>query len=137
MFNLVETSSDPNNYMLQKLSYFNLMFAIAYVLIFFRESNLNFTMGVLMIVIFNWLALRSHQRDNYRWSLWHYLTGLWTMYYIAFLLYGAFNVLGLAIEYQFASKDTITFLVLTFILSASVLFQASVYFLSNLKAVRT
>ena len=121
--------------MLQKLSYFNLMFAIAYILIFFRENNLNFTMGILMIVIFNWLALRSNQINNYRWSIWHYVTGLWSMYYVAFLLYGAFNVFGLAIEYQFASNDTITFLVLSFTLSALVLSQAFIYFLSNLKEI--
>lgn len=123
--------------MLQKISYFNLMFAIAYILIYFRENTLNFTMGILMIVIFNWMALRSNQISNYKWAIWHYLSGLWSLYYTAFLLYGTFNVLRSSIEYQFASKDTIIFLLLSFILSSFVILQAIMYFLSNLKAIRT
>ena len=120
--------------MLQKTSYFNLMFAIAYILIYFRENTLNFTMGILMVVIFNWLALRSYQINNYKWSLWHYITGMWTLYYIVFLLYGVVNVLSSAIQYQFASNDTITFIILSFVLSIVVLLQLLIYFLSNLKA---
>lgn len=119
--------------MLQKISYFNLMFAIAYILIYFRENSLNFTMGILMIVIFNWLALRSDQINNYKWSIWHYLSGLWSLYYIVFLLYGSINILCLSIEYQFASTDTITFLVLSVTLSILVLCQALIYFLVNFK----
>ncbi len=122
--------------MLQKISYFNLMFAIAYVLIFFRENTLNFTFGILMIVIFNWLALRSYQISNYKWSFWHYITGLWSTYYILFLLYGAVNVLQSSIAYQFASNDTITFIVSSFILSIFVLLQAIIYFLANLRQIR-
>ncbi len=122
--------------MLQKISYFNLMLSIAYILIFFRDNTVNFTMGILMIVIFNWLALRSYQINDYKWSFWHYLAGLWSIYYILFLLYGTVNVLISSIEYQFASNDTITFIVLSFMLSIFVLFQALIYFLSNLKDIR-
>ena len=121
--------------MLQKISSFNIMFAIAYLLIYFRENTLNFTMGILMIVIFNWLALRSRQINNYKWSIWHYLSGLWSLYYILFLLYGAINVLRLSIEYQFASTDTILFLILSFILSILIICQVLIYFLINLKRV--
>lgn len=123
--------------MLQKISYFNLMFAIVYVLVYFRDSSLNFTLGIVMIVLLNWLALRSNQLNNYKWSIWHYLSALWSLYYIGFLLYGVVNVLCSSIEYQFASKDTIIFLLLSFILSSFVILQAIMYFLSNLKAIRT
>lgn len=93
-------------------------------------------MGILMIVILNWLALRSHQLDNYKWSAVHYVTGGWSIYYIVLLLYGAFNVLLSSIEFQFASLDTLIFLFMSFTLSIFVLWQAVIYFLINLKELR-
>lgn len=123
--------------MLQKISYFNLMFAIIYVLVYFRDTSINFTMGIVMIVVFNWLALRSYQIDNYKWSLWHYVAGLWSLYYIGFLLYGTVNVLKTVLEYQFASRDTLTFLILSAILSINVIVQSITYFLKNLQKTNT
>ncbi len=122
--------------MLQRISYFNLMYAIAYALIYFREFTLNFTMGILMIVIFNWLALRSYQIENYKWSVWHYIIGACSLYYIGFLLYGTYHVIHTSIEYQFVSNDTIMFIVLCFTLSCCVLIQFLKYFLMNLGEIR-
>lgn len=86
-----------------------------------------------MIVVFNWLALRSYQVDDYKWSLWHYVAGLWSLYYIGVLLYGTLNVLQTVLEYRFASRDTLTFLILSTVLSIAVVFQSIFYFLKNLK----
>ncbi len=122
--------------MLQRISYFNLMYAITYALIYFREFTLNFTMGILMIVIFNWLALRSNQIDNYKWSVWHYMICCWNLYYIGFLLYGTYNVLHTSIEYQFVSNDVVIFIVLSFALSCGVLFQILKYFLINISELK-
>jgi uncharacterized membrane protein YdcZ (DUF606 family) len=121
--------------MLQKISYFNLIFAIIYVVVFFRDSSISFTMGIVMIVVFNWLALRSYQIDNYKWSLWHYIAGLWSLYYVGVLFYGTINVFQTVIDYQFASSDTLKFLILSTILSMSVVTQTALYFLKNLKEV--
>ena len=90
-------------------------------------------MGIVMIVVFNWLALRSYQIDDYKWSLWHYLSGLWSLYYVGFLLYGTVNVLLTVLEYQFASNDTLTFLILSAVLSITVVIQSITYFLKNLQ----
>ena len=90
-------------------------------------------MVILMIVVINWLALRSYQIDNYKWSIGYYLPALWSIYYIGFLLYGTLNVLYTAIEYQFASNDTIIFLVLSTTLSITVLSQLLMYFLKNIQ----
>lgn len=121
--------------MLQKISYFNLIFAIIYVVVFFRDSSISFTMGIVMIVVFNWLALRSYQIDAYKWSLWHYIAGLWSLYYVGVLFYGTINVFQTVIDYQFASSDTLKFLILSTILSMSVVTQTALYFLKNLKEV--
>lgn len=117
--------------MLQKISYFNLMYAATYSIIYFRDNTINSTVGILMIILINWLALKSNQIENYRWTYLHYVSGLWSLYYIGFLLYGNFNIIFNIIEYHFASFDTMLFIVLSLILSLFVLIQLVLYFLKN------
>lgn len=121
--------------MLQRISYFNLIYATAYALIYFRDNTINSSLGILMIMLLNWLALRSTQRENYKWSIWHYLSGLWTLYYIGFLMYGSLNIFLSAIEYHFASDDTITYLALTSILCVTTLLQIFNYGLKLTKSI--
>lgn len=90
-------------------------------------------MGIVMIVVFNWLALRNHQIDDYKWSLWHYIAGLWSLYYVGVLFYGTINVFKTVLEFQFASNDTLRFLILSATLSIAVVVQAIIYFLKNLQ----
>ena len=109
--------------MFQRLSYFNLILAVIYLLIFLKDGTLNSTTGILMIIIFNWLGIRSYQLENYKWKAWHYLTGLWSLYYACFVLYGAVNVVFTAIEYEYLSSDTRNFLGLSFAFCLAVILQ--------------
>jgi hypothetical protein len=106
--------------MLQKLSYINLIFAIIYVLIYLRSGTFQSTSGILVVIIFNWLFIRAYQQDHYKWSILHYATGLWSLYFIGTILYGVINIIKVSIESDFISNDTIINL------STSVLFSASV-----------
>ena len=119
--------------MFQKLSYFNLIFAIIYVLVYLKDGTLNSTTGILMVIVFNWLALRSYQLEDYKWKPWHYLTGLWSLYYAGFVLYGAMNILISSFEYNFVSNDTKTFLSLTFVFSLGVAIHFVIYLWKYLK----
>jgi hypothetical protein len=87
--------------MLQKFSYFNLLFAIAYLLFYLKSGTFSSSAGIFFIVIFNWLCLRSYQLDQYKWILWHYLVGLWCLYFVGTLVYGATNIITSAIEVDF------------------------------------
>lgn len=120
--------------MFQKLSYFNLILIIIYLLVYLKDGTLNSATGILMIIIFNWLGLRSYHLDHYKWKFWHYLTGLWSIYYAGFVIYGAVNILNSSIEYAFMSNDTRTFLGLSFVCCFAVILHFVVYFLKNLKA---
>ena len=120
--------------MFQKLSYFNLIFAIIYVLVYLKDGTLNSTAGILMVIVFNWLALKSYQLENYKWKLWHYLTGLWSLYFIGTIIYGVFNIVAPAIEYNFVSNDTLTYLSIGIVFSISVLMHIIFYFLKNSKS---
>ena len=119
--------------MFQKLSYFNLIFAIIYVLVYLKDGTLNSTVGILMVIVFNWLALRSYQLENYKWKLWHYLTGFWSLYYAGFIFYGAANIFISSIEYDFISNDTKTFLALSLIFSLAVCIHFAIYLRKHFK----
>ena len=119
--------------MFQKLSYFNLIFAIVYVLVYLKDGTLNSTAGILIVIVFNWLALKSYQLENYKWKLWHYLTGLWSLYYAGFVLYGAMNILISSFEYNFVSNDTKTFLSLSFVFSLAVGIHFVIFLWNSLK----
>jgi len=123
--------------MLQKISYFNLMFAIVYVLVYLKNGTLNSTVGIFMIIVFNWLGLRSFQLDDYSWKIWHYLTGLWSLYYAGFVLYGVINILISSFEYNFISNDARIFLVLSFVFVIAVIVHFVVYFLKNLWSLKS
>ena len=124
-------------HMLQKLSYFNLIAAVLYGLIFLKNGTFNSTMGIFVVIVFSWLCLRSYQLDNYKWKIWHYLTGLWCLYFVGTTLYGAIYIIRPAIEYDFMSSDTATYLIISFIFSISVITHLILYFSKNYKELKT
>ncbi len=119
--------------MLQKLSSLNIVLAILYVLIYLKSGTFNSTAGIFMIIVFNWLALRSYQLDDYKWKVLHYLTGLWTLYFIATLIYGAVNILGASIEFDFITNDTLTYLVVNFVFCAFIVTHFTMFIYKNYK----
>ncbi|WP_316769822.1 hypothetical protein [Pedobacter frigiditerrae] len=122
--------------MLQKLSYFNLILAIIYLLVYLKSGTFNSTAGIFVIIVFSWLCLRSYQLDNYKWKVWHYLTGLWSLYFIGTIIYGIYNIIAPAIEYNFISNDTLTYLTIGIVFSISVLVHIIIYFLRSCKELR-
>ncbi|RZK58724.1 MAG: hypothetical protein EOO91_07405 [Pedobacter sp.] len=117
--------------MLQKLSYFNLILAIVYLLLYLKSGTFNSTAGIFVIIVFSWLCMRSYQLDNYKWKIWHYLTGLWSLCFIGTIIYGIFNIVAPAIEYSFISNDTLSYLIVGVVFSVSVLIHIGIYFSMN------
>ncbi|SFH13724.1 hypothetical protein SAMN04489864_105295 [Pedobacter insulae] len=122
--------------MLHKLSYLNLFLAIVYGLIYLKSGTFNSVSGILMIIIFNWLALRSYQLDNYKWKLWHYSIGLWILYYLSTLFYGFINILGAVFEFDFMSNDTASYLTISFTFCLLVITQLFMYMYKNYKQLK-
>jgi hypothetical protein len=116
---------------MQKLSSFNIIFAVIYVLIYLKSGTFNSTSGILAIIVFNWLGLRSFQLDNYHWGIWHYLTGGWILYFIGTLVYGAINILSASLEFNFISNDALVNLILTFIFCVLVMVHFGMYLRRN------
>ena len=112
---------------IQKLSSLNIILAIIYVLVYLKGGTFNSTAGILMIIVFNWLGLRSFELDVYRWGIWHYLTGVWSLYFIGTLIYGAVNILSAAIAFDFISNDTLWYLVVNFVFCVFVIAHVTSY----------
>ena len=117
--------------MLLKLSYFNLVLAIVYLLIYLKSGTFNSSAGILFVIIFSWLCIRSDQLDQYRWSVLHYLSGLWCLYFIGTLIYGAINIIVSAVEVDFLSNDILIFLILSISFSVLVFIQIILYWVKN------
>jgi hypothetical protein len=121
--------------MLQKLSTLNLIFAIAYLLIYLKSGTFNSSAGIFFIILFNWLCLRSYQLDRYKWSIWHYLIGLWCLYFVGTLIYGAIHVWTAAIEVDFFSSDTVILLIMSMGLSIMVGVHLLFYWIKNYREI--
>ncbi|WP_379087084.1 hypothetical protein [Pedobacter sp. UC225_65] len=121
--------------MLQKLSYSNLVLAMVYLLVYLKSGTFNSTAGIFVVIVFNWLCLRSYQLDNYKWKIWHYLTGLWSLYFIGTIIYGSVFILSSSLEYSFISNDTLIYLLISIVFSLSVLLHLGVYVKASYKAV--
>jgi hypothetical protein len=119
--------------MLQKLAYFNLIAAIIYLLAYLKSGTFNSTAGIFMVILFNWLSLRSYELDRYDWKIWHYLTGLWSLYFIGTTGYGTVNILSNAVEYDFIDNDTLIFSIASIIFCLAVIW----HFLYYLKVSRS
>ncbi len=117
--------------MLQKLSYFNLCYAIAYLLIYLKSGTFNSSAGIFFIIVFNWLSLRSFQLDNYKWGIWHYITGLWCIYFIGSLIYSGVYIIISSLQVDFLGNDTLIFLAISLSFSLAVLTHIILYWLKN------
>lgn len=116
---------------MQKLSSLNIVLSIIYVLVYLKSGTLNSTAGIFMITVFNWLALRSFQLNDYRWKIWHYLIALWVVYFVGTLVYGAINILSSSIAYNFISDDTIVYLIINSVFCALLIIQLIMYAYKN------
>ena len=112
---------------MQKLSSLNIILSVIYMLVYLKSGTFNSTAGILAIIVFNWLGLRSFELDTYKWGIWHYLTGVWSLYFIGTLIYGAVNILSAAIEFDFISNDTLWYLVVNFVFCVFVIAHVTSY----------
>lgn len=115
-----------------RLAYFNILFVMAYLLVHLRSGNFVSSSGGLAIIVFNWLVLKSYETEKYTWAWWHFLIGGWMLYFVGTLLYGTVNVILPAIEYQYADNSTLTFIVMSIVLSVASVWQLVLYFKKHL-----
>lgn len=119
--------------MIRTLSYLNLIFAVLYFLEYLQNGNSFVISGLLATVIFNWLALRSLETEQFRWTVFQWLTALFTFSFALFTAYGAIVVLLDAMEYHYYPVATIGLIVCGLFFALSILFHL---YLSLGKSIR-
>lgn len=122
--------------MMQKLSTVNIVLAVLYVLVYLKSGTFSSTAGILITIIFNWMGLRSFQLDDYRWRIWHYIAGSWTLYFVGTLIYGSVHILGATIEFNFISNDVLTNLIFTLLFCVLVIIHFIRYGYKNIKQLK-
>lgn len=121
--------------MVQRLAYLNIGLSVAYALIYLKNGTFNSTSGVLVIVVFSWLGLRSYQLDQYKWNALTYLVGLWSLYFIGTVVYGLINVISSAFEFSYIANDTLWYVAVSVIFSVSLTTYLAVYWLKNYREI--
>jgi hypothetical protein len=93
--------------MLRTLSYLNLIFAVLYFLAYLLNGNRWVVFGLLIVIVFNWMVLRSMETEQAKWSLLQWVAGLVTLLYASYTGYSAVLLLTDAIEYHYYPAETI------------------------------
>ena len=106
--------------------FYFMFYVLVYVLFYFKTININ-SVGIFFIIVFSWFALRACQQENFKWSIWHYLVGCWSLYYIGFTAYGIFNIVSSSLEYGFVSNDINIYLIFASAFTICILTQLFLY----------
>ncbi|RZK39926.1 MAG: hypothetical protein EOO90_16810 [Pedobacter sp.] len=117
----------------KNLSSINIVFAVIYFLAYLRSGVFHSTAGISSIIVFNWLYLRSFEKDNYRWKVFHYISGLWMLYFAGSLIYGLLNILQSTITYGIMTNETLIFIIVNLAFCVLLLSHFVMYAVKNFK----
>ncbi|MBB6499681.1 hypothetical protein [Pedobacter cryoconitis] len=97
--------------MLRTLSYLNLVFAVVYFLAYLQDGNRIVVFGLLVVVVFNWMALLNLENEKRDWSLWQWLCAGITLLYALYMGYGAVSLFIDAIGHHYYPGVTIRLII--------------------------
>lgn len=97
--------------MLKTLSYLNLIFAVCYFLGYLQNSNALVISGLLASLVFNWLALRNLEREQFKRTLFVVFLALATLMFALYIGYSAVFLLTDAIAYQYYPLNTVLLII--------------------------
>jgi hypothetical protein len=109
--------------MISTLSYLNLIFSVLYFLEYLQNSNPFVIGGLLAVVIFNWMALRNQEKNQFQWTFVQWITALLTVCFAVFTGYSAVVVLLGAIEYHYYPAAAILLVTAGLLFAITILFH--------------
>ncbi|NQX42036.1 hypothetical protein SAMN05421820_109308 [Pedobacter steynii] len=98
--------------MFRILSYANILFAIAYLLMFLLNGSNVVIFGILVVVVFNVIVVKNIQEGWGKPGLIYYVLGLGCLGFAAFLSVGLIHIVRSSIAYHYFS-NTLNYMVLT------------------------
>jgi len=119
--------------MISKLSYLNLTFSVLYFLQYLQNSNSYVISGLLAVVLFNWMALRSQEKERFEWTVLHWFTALLSLSFAVFTGYTAVTVLIGSMEYRYYPFTSLMLIAAGILFTAAILFHL---YLSLNKSIR-
>ena len=119
--------------MIRTLSYFNLLFAVLYFLGYLQNSGAFVISGLLAVIVFNWMALRSLENEQFQWTVFHWAAAILTLSFAAFTGYTATTLLLDVVEYRYYPAPAITLISCGFIFTLAILFHL---YLTLAKSIR-
>lgn len=109
--------------MLMTLSYFNLLLSVVYFLSYLQNGGSLIIAGLILVIIFNWLTLRSLEKQQQGWSALRWFTAVLTLFFGAYIGYSAILVLKDSFAHDYYPAATIRLIVSGLIFSSSIFFQ--------------
>jgi len=109
--------------MIRTLSYLNLIFAVLYFLQYLQNGNSFVISGLLAAVVFNWMALRSVENGQFKWTAFHWIIAVLTLCFAVLTGYSAVIILLDAIEYNYYPITSILLFGSGLLFSAVILFH--------------
>lgn len=87
--------------MLRTLSYLNLIFSVAYFLGYLQNASRWVVLGLLSVVVFNWMVLVNAEREQFKWSVLQWAFAGLTLLFALFIGYSAVQLLLDAVEHAY------------------------------------
>lgn len=108
--------------MLRNLSYLNLIFSVCYFLAYLQNGGPLVIAGLLSVVVYNWLVLRSMEQLEQKRTLMQWLFGIVSGCFALYITYGDIRLVSDAISYNYFPQTTIV------LVTAGLLFALSIIF---------
>jgi len=109
--------------MLKSLSYLNLIISVSYFLAYLQNASRLVVLGLLAVVIFNWMMLVNLERERFQPSLVQWIFAAVTLFFAVFLGYGAIQQLLDAIGYYYYPGSMILLIAAGLFFTLTILFH--------------
>jgi len=120
--------------MLKRLSYLNILFAFTYFITYLQAGSYYAIVGLIFVIIFNWLTLKALEQEDYKWTIFQYLTIIPTLIAALFFLYSSGNMIYASISYNYISLSFLFLEVFSVVfgITLSVQIGMSIYLYTNM-----
>jgi hypothetical protein len=109
--------------MLKISSYFNIIFAVLYFLMYLQNGSSWMISALLMVVVFNWIVLRDLEIERLKWTFFHWVLAGITLAFALYLSYSSILLLLDAVEYHYYVWNNVLLISSGLCFAAVILFQ--------------
>lgn len=117
--------------MLSLLSYFNLLLSVVYFFAYLQNGNSWAISGLLIVVVFNWLTLRGHEKQEFQWSVLQSLVAVPAILFAVYIGYSAVLLIIDAVAHLYYPWNTLLLIASGLIFAFTIFFQLVLSYLKH------